>query len=226
MSNFIFILIFLITIIIQIITRYIYLKYKGYGIRSNYSGEDVSRFILKNSGHNDVIVSELQISTNYEQFDFKEQVIHLKRSVYNGKSMTSVAIAAQRTYLYLVEERSIIGRIKTFLLPFIDITIKLSWFSIIIGFLTRYISLVYLGISILILVFIYNLIMTYWEMLASKLALNYLKKEIIEDEEIKDIQTILVANILFHITNYSQPIFDLIYYTLKHLKKDKMKSTR
>lgn len=213
----IYVIILVLTMIIQIVSRYIYLKYKKINAKCNYSGGDISNFILRKYKHFDVSVDVLTYKTNYEQYDFEKQIIQLKQSVYYGTSITSLAMSAQRTYLYLIEEKNLLGKLKVLLTPFVYVTIGLSWFCIAIGLITSYYSLVYLGISMLVIVLIHNLITMFIEIQASRLALKFLTEEIVDDDEIKLIQIVLTNNIFFYVTNYSQTIFDIIYYASKNL---------
>lgn len=211
----IYIILFGITLIIQIISRFVYLRYKNISSKSNYTGEEISDFLLSKYKKYNIKVQPLTYTTNYEMFDFKNELLMHKESVFYGNSITSVTIAAQRTYLYLIEAKNPIGRIKEAISPTCHVMISLSWICIFLGLITNYDSMTYLGITMLLLILIYTIITIPLELEATRLALKYLKNEIIDEDEEKYVKNVLICNILFYATNYSQIVIDFFYYAFK-----------
>ncbi len=208
-----YLVIFIVTLIIQIFSRFTYVVNKKYISYANYTGADIGTFILKK--HNrEGILKPIKNSNNYEIYSYQRKSIYLKKSVYFEKSLTSVAIAAQRTYMYILTD-NMVGRVRMLIEPFIEMAVKLAWVLVVLALIVKNYSIAIVGIIILFGSFIYNLIYLPLQIIASIHAYRYLEKNIIEKEEVGVVKRVLLNNILFFVTNYSQPLFDAIYYLCK-----------
>lgn len=205
-----YLVIFIVTMIIQIYSRFTYVQYKNYVSYSNYTGADIGSFILKN--YNKIgTFKPIKNSNNYEVYSYSKKSIYLKKSVYYGKSLTSVAIAAQRTFMYMLSD-NMIGNIRMLLAPFVEVAVKLAWVLVALSLSIRDDSIGILGLIILFITFLYNLLYVPLQVVASVKSYQYLCDNVLEKEEHGIVKKVLIHNILFYVTNYSQPLFDLFYY--------------
>ncbi|MDD4706116.1 MAG: zinc metallopeptidase [Bacilli bacterium] len=169
-----FILILLIPLAAQFFVSSSYGKYKKQENSRRITGYDIARKMLDNNGLKDMYVV-ITDGTMSDHYDPKRKTVRLSDDVYNGTSIASLAIAAHETghalqdkdgYLYM--------KIRSFIFPIVSLGTKFSYIVLLIGFLFQMIDLIWLGILLVGLGFIFQVVTLPVEFNASSRA----KKEI------------------------------------------------
>ena len=156
------------------------------GIKSNYkkyskiknskglSGQEVARMILDDHGLEDVYVvaTDGYLSDHY---DPSRKTVRLSKSVYEGETVSSLAIAAHECgHAIQDKEGYLFFKIRSFIFPIVNIATSISYYIILLGFILQILDLVYLGIALTSLGLVFQIVTLPVEFDAS----NRAKKEI------------------------------------------------
>ena len=147
-----------------------YKKYKGINNKANLSGFEVARKILDANGLSDMdIVSTPGNLTDH--YDPSRKVVRLSQEVFDGTTVASTAIAAHECgHAIQDKEGYVMMRIRSAIVPIVNIGTKLSYAIILIGLLFEAIGLVYVGIALTSLGLLFQIITLPVEFDASKRA--------------------------------------------------------
>ena len=171
-----FILILLIPLAAQIFVSSSYGKYKKQENSKKLTGYDIARKMLDNNNLKDMYVV-ITDGTMSDHYDPKRKTVRLSNEVYNGTSIASLAIAAHETghalqdkdgYLYM--------RIRSYIFPVVSLATKFSYIILLIGFLFQMLDLIWIGILLVGLGFLFQVVTLPVEFNASARA----KKEIMK----------------------------------------------
>ncbi|MFA6752815.1 MAG: zinc metallopeptidase [Bacilli bacterium] len=171
-----FILILLIPLAAQIFVSSSYGKYKKQENSKKLTGYDIARKMLDNNNLKDMYVV-ITDGTMSDHYDPKRKTVRLSNEVYNGTSIASLAIAAHETghalqdkdgYLYM--------RIRSYIFPVVSLATKFSYIILLIGFLFQMLDLIWIGILLVGLGFLFQVVTLPVEFNASTRA----KKEIMK----------------------------------------------
>ena len=165
-----------ITALAQLFIKTNYSKYKDIVIDSRERGSDVARKILDKHGLNNVRVEEVrgQLSDHY---DPKDRVVRLSSEIYFGSSIASVAVAAHECG-HAIQDKVGYGpmKIRSKLVPIVNITTKVGYFVVIIGLIFGFLNLAAIGIILLCAMLLFQLVTLPVEFNASKRGKEELKK--------------------------------------------------
>lgn len=171
-----FILILLIPLAAQVFVSSSYGKYKKQENSKKITGYDIARKMLDNNNLKDMYVV-ITDGTMSDHYDPKRKTVRLSNEVYNGTSIASLAIAAHETghalqdkdgYLYM--------RIRSYIFPVVSLATKFSYIILLIGFLFQMLDLIWIGILLVGLGFLFQVVTLPVEFNASMRA----KKEIMK----------------------------------------------
>lgn len=164
------------------------------------SGAEVARKILDKNGLSNIYV----VATNgylTDHYDPKRKVIRLSKDVYEGSSVSSMAIAAHECghaiqdkdgYLFL--------RLRSLIFPVVNIATSISYYIILIGFIFEWLNLVYIGIGLTSLGLLFQIITLPVEFNASKRAEKELDTMHLADSEEKSgVKKVLVSAALTYV---------------------------
>lgn len=174
--------------------NYNYSKYKKIENRNSISGMEVARMILDANKLNDIYIVE----TNGEltdHYDPKRKVVRLSKDIYHGISIASLSVAAHECgHAIQHKENYFFMKIRTFLVPIVNLVSYLGYFGIIVGILSGITGYLLIGIITLSATILFQIITLPVEIDASFRAREQLKSlNIIVDEEENEVKKMLNA---------------------------------
>jgi len=158
----------------QLYIKSTYGKYSEIDNDSKISGFEVARKILDANGLNSIdIVSTSGTLTDH--YDPRRKVVRLSNDVFNGNSIASMAVAAHECGHAIQDKESYsLLKIRSLLVPVVNIGTSISYYIILIGFIFQVLNLVYVGIALTALGLLFQIITLPVEINASKRAGNQL----------------------------------------------------
>ena len=171
----IFLIIF-IPIIAQIKINGAYKKYSKVDNSMNITGKDVARMILDKNDLQNITIG--QIGGNLtDHYDPSKKNINLSQGIYSDKSVASVAVAAHEVG-HAIQDKENYGflRMRTALVPIVNITSGIASYFVFFGFLFEALNLFYIGIALLLVGLLFQLVTLPVEFDASRRGIIELKK--------------------------------------------------
>lgn len=210
----IFSLIVLIVIIIYSAVLSVIYYVRSYKSRkidaSNKSGKEIVSSILDKYNLKDINVEKIDDSDRYF---YTEDTIFLSKDIYEGKSIYDVAVSSYLVSSFIKNNDSkYLIRILSNLYSFLDYTILFSYAIVILGLSFEISNLVWIGVYLLIFVFISNLLLYIKERKLISDTVNMLRHEDIINTTIKEkttkmlfsIVSLSVASLVFKVTSFFQ----------------------
>ena len=177
---------------------------------SNKSGKEIVSSILDKYNLKDINVEKINSSDRYF---YTEDTIFLSKDIYEGKSIYDVAVSSYLVSSFIKSNDSkYLIRILSNLYSFLDYTILFSYAIVILGLSFEISNLVWIGVYLLIFVFISNLLLYIKERKLISDTVNMLRHEEIIDTTIKEkttkmlfsIVSLSVASLVFKVTSFFQ----------------------
>ena len=182
-----------ISLIAQIIVTSSYSKYKKVLNSKDLTGYEVARKILDKNGLQDIMILETKGNLS-DHYDPTRKVIKLSTDIYHGSSIASASVAAHECG-HAIQDK--VGykpmRIRSKIVPTVNICTKLGYISIVLGALFSY-QLIEIGIILLATILVFELITLPVEFNASIRAMNELDKlKLIENNDKRKAKSMLSA---------------------------------
>lgn len=177
---------------------------------SNKSGKEIVSSILDKYNLKDINVEKIDGSDRYF---YTEDTIFLSKDIYEGKSIYDVAVSSYLVSSFIKSNDSkYLIRILSNLYSFLDYTILFSYAIVILGLSFEISNLVWIGVYLLIFVFISNLLLYIKERKLISDTVNMLRHEEIIDTTLKEkttkmlfsIVSLSVASLVFKVTSFFQ----------------------
>lgn len=177
---------------------------------SNKSGKEIVSSILDKYNLKDINVEKIDGSDRYF---YTEDTIFLSKDIYEGKSIYDVAVSSYLVSSFIKNNDSkYLIRILSNLYSFLDYTILFSYAIVILGLSFEISNLVWIGVYLLIFVFISNLLLYIKERKLISDTVNMLRHEDIINTAIKEkttkmlfsIVSLSVASLVFKVTSFFQ----------------------
>lgn len=177
---------------------------------SNKSGKEIVSSILDKYNLKDINVEKIDSSDRYF---YTEDTIFLSKDIYEGKSIYDVAVSSYLVSSFIKSNDSkYLIRILSNLYSFLDYTILFSYAIVILGLSFEISNLVWIGVYLLIFVFISNLLLYIKERKLINDTVNMLRHEDIINTTIKEkttkmlfsIVSLSVASLVFKVTSFFQ----------------------
>ena len=164
------------------------------------SGAEVARKILDKNGLSNIYV----VATNgylTDHYDPKRKVIRLSKDVYEGSSVSSMAIAAHECgHAIQDKEGYLFLKLRSLIFPIVNIATSISYYIILIGFIFEMLDLVYIGIGLTSLGLLFQIITLPAEFNASKRAGKEIDAmHLANSEEKSGIKKVLVSAALTYV---------------------------
>ena len=174
-----------ISLIAQLIVTSSYNKYKKVLNNKDLTGYEVARRILDKNNLSDIMILETKGNLS-DHYDPTRKVIKLSTDIFHGSSIASIAVAAHECG-HAIQDK--VGykpmRIRSKIVPTVNICTKLGYLAIIIGCIFSY-QLVEIGILLLATMLVFQLVTLPVEFNASKRALQEIEKLNLVDTEEKN----------------------------------------
>lgn len=177
---------------------------------SNKSGKEIVSSILDKYNLKDINVEKIDGSDRYF---YTEDTIFLSKDIYEGKSIYDVAVSSYLVSSFIKNNDSkYLIRILSNLYSFLDYTILFSYAIVILGLSFEISNLVWIGVYLLIFVFISNLLLYIKERKLISDTVNILRHEDIINTTLKEkttkmlfsIVSLSVASLVFKVTSFFQ----------------------
>ena len=206
-----FILILIIPLISEIIVRSTYNKYKQIKNSQNLDGYDIAKKILDKNNLNNILIVEIRGELQ-DHYDPIRKVVRLSRNVYNDPSIASIAIAAHEIGHALQDkDKYIYNKIRSILLPIVNITSKIAYVFLLIGFFLEMLDFIKYSIILMIFSLIFQLITLPIEFNASKRAEIELKElNIFNDNEIEGTKKMLISAALTYVASLLSTLLNML----------------
>jgi Zn-dependent membrane protease YugP len=169
-------------------------KYSKYSSRNGYTGAQVARMLLNNSGLSDVPV-EIISGKLTDHYDPSKRVMRLSEKVFYGTSVASIGVAAHETGHAIQHKNSYIPlMLRNSIVPVANFGSNLSWILFLAGMFLGLKGLINIGIMLFSLVVIFQIITLPVEFNASSRALKILEHEsILYGDELSGARSVLSA---------------------------------
>ena len=204
----------IITLLSQILIKVTYSKYKQKQNQRRLTGFDVAREILDKNGLNNILVLE---TSGYlsDHYDPTKKVIKLSTDIYNGTTISSVAVAAHECGHAIQDKESYKPmRIRSKIVPTVNLFTKLGYLAIVIGALFSY-KLMLLGVFLLLSILLFQIITLPVEFNASSKALKQIDRlNLLSIEEQKGAKKVLSAAAFTYVASVLSTLMQLLRYFL------------
>lgn len=210
----------LITTISQILISISYSKYKKVLNNKDLTGFDVAKKILDSNGLSNIMILEVKGNLT-DHYDPGRKVIKLSTDIYHGSSIASAAVAAHECGHAIQDKTKYIPmRIRSHLVPFVNICTKIGYFAIMIGVIFSYL-LVELGIILLLAMLLFQLITLPVEFNASKRAMKELERlHLLDKEEKNYAKNMLIAAAFTYVASLLSTLLEILRYVLIFTDRD------
>ena len=189
---------------------------------SGLTGADAARRILRMSGITDVTVVPISGSLT-DHYDPGSKKLALSQDVYDKTSVAAIGVAAHECGHAIQDKTKYTPmRIRSALVPFVNICTRLGYLAILIGLIFNRAPLLEAGIILLLAMLVFQLITLPVEFNASKRALNELEKEKILDKEEKgNARNMLVAAAFTYVASVLSTLLQIFRLVLISSSSDR-----
>lgn len=211
----------IITIGAQIFISSTYSKYKKVNNNRGISGAEAARTILDNNGLSEVRVEPVSGYLS-DHYDPRTKVVRLSRDNYNGKTISSVAVASHECGHALQDKDNyLFMRIRSSLVPLVNFSSYAGYFAILIGCLLGFLDLIWLGIIFEVVILLFQLVTLPVEIDASSRALKKIEEyDLLTKEEKKSGRTVLTAAALTYVASVATAIIQILRLVLIYGNRD------
>jgi Zn-dependent membrane protease YugP len=192
-----------------------YAKYSKIESQYGYTGYEVARKILDNSGLYQVKVEETPGSLS-DHYDPRTRTVRLSTNNYYGKSLAGAAVAAHEVGHAVQHDRKYAFlSFRHLLFPVANFGSSLSWIFIMIGLFTQATGLFAIGIALLAVGVLFQIVTLPVEFNASTRAMAMLTNyNIITTEEVKPSKKVLQAAALTYVAATLVAVAELVRLVL------------
>lgn len=211
----------LISIYAQVKLKSTYSKYEKTKNSKGYNAAVAARTILDNNGLNDVRI--VKVAGNLtDHFDPKTKTVSLSETTYNSDSIAAIGVAAHEVgHAIQYKEEYTPMKIRGAIIPATNIGSTLSFPLLIFGIIFSIDFLIYFGIALFSLVFIFQLVTLPVEFNASHRALVALKEGLsMQDEEVSGAKKVLSAAAMTYVAAMLTALAQLLRLLLLSRRND------
>ena len=215
------ILAFIITMGAQVYINSSYNKYKQVKINNNITGSEAARRVLdKNDLHNIKVVEVSGTLTDH--YDPTNKVIRLSNDIYNGSSIAAISVACHECG-HAIQDKDgyLMLRIRHLLVPFVNFSSFAGYLAIAIGLLFSFLSLIWIGILLEIVILVFQLVTLPVEFNASSRGLRQIEElHLLEKDEMSGSRTVLRAAALTYVASVCATIIEILRLILIFGRRD------
>lgn len=202
---------FIITLMAQIYVSSSYSKYKMVKNKNRMTGFEVARKILDENGLQDIHIVEIKGNLT-DHYDPSRKVVRLSSDIFNGSSIASTSVAAHECGHAIQDKEDYkFMKMRSKLVPIVNLSSKLGYFAIFIGFIFGLLDLAIFGIVLLISILLFELITLPVEFDASNKAGKQINKlKLLEGKEKNQSKTMLNAAALTYVASVITTILQIL----------------
>ena len=211
MDILLYIIILIIPVIAQIRITSAYTKFKKVENTCKLSGFEVARKILDANGLEDIYVVETNGNLT-DHYDPSRKVIKLSKDIFHGESIAAVSVAAHECgHAIQDKDNYTFMRIRSFLVPIVNLISGFSWVVILIGLFTEMFNIFAIGIALISITLVFQLITLPVEFDASKRANEELVKlNLIGNGEITFVKQMLSAAAMTYVASVLTSVLEIV----------------
>jgi len=211
MNILLYILILIIPIIAQLRVTSAYNKYKRIENSNGLSGFEVARKILDANGLDDIYVVETNGNLT-DHYDPSRKVIKLSKDIFHGTTIAASSVAAHECGHAIQDKESYtFMRIRSFLVPIVNLVSTFSWIVIVIGLFTEMFNIFVFGIGLISLTLVFQLVTLPVEFDASKRAKEELVKlNLIGNSESDGVKNMLGAAAMTYVASVLTSVLEIV----------------
>jgi Zn-dependent membrane protease YugP len=205
---------FLLMLVAQYYVSSTYRKWSQVGNRSRLTGAEAAQRLIRAGGLSNVRVEGVQGNLT-DHYDPRTKVLRLSQGVYQTSSVASVAIAAHELGHAMQDQEGYFPlRIRSIMVPVVNIGSMLGWLFIILGIFLQLTGLAWLGVIIFAGGALFALATLPVELNASSRAKQLLVQTgiIVGQEEQSGVNKVLNAAALTYIAALLTSIMQLFYF--------------
>ena len=191
-----------------------YRKWGQVPTSSRLTGEQVTQKLILTGGLNDLNLREVPGNLT-DHYDPRKKLLSLSPAVYQGNSVSSVAIAAHELGHAMQDKDQYFPlQLRSMLVPAVNIGSTLGWILIMAGLLLNFINLAWLGVFAFSGGAIFALATLPVELNASARAKALLKNSgvILSHEEESGVNSVLNAAALTYVASLFTAVMQLLYW--------------
>ena len=149
-----------------------YSKYKKILNSKRVSGADAARKMLDANGMSDVRINMVK-GVLSDHYDPRTKTVNLSQDIYHGETVAAVSVACHECGHALQDKEGyVFMRIRASLVPLVNLSSKIGYFAILLGFLFSILDLIWIGIFAEIAILVFQLVTLPVEFDASRKALR------------------------------------------------------
>lgn len=153
-----------------------YAKYKKVKSNCNITGREVARKILDSNNLSNIKILQVKGELS-DYYDPTKKTVNLSSSIYNDTTIASISVAAHECGHALQDKDNYtFMRIRAKLVPIVNLSTYLGYFSIIVSLIAGITGYLYVGIAIIGITLLFQLVTLPVEFNAS----NRAKKELVK----------------------------------------------
>ena len=211
MNILLYTLILVIPIIAQLRVTNAYNKYKKCENSNGLSGFEVARKILDANGLEDIYVVETNGNLT-DHYDPSRKVIKLSKDIFHGTTIAASSVAAHECGHAIQDKDSYtFMRIRSFLVPVVNLVSTFSWLVIVIGLFTEMFNIFIFGIGLISITLVFQLITLPVEFDASKRAKEELVKlNLIGNNESDGVKNMLGAAAMTYVASVLTSVLEIL----------------
>ena len=204
------ILALIITTAAQIYVNSSYSKYRKIRNTKGLSGAEAARIVLDKNGLNNVRV-EMISGTLTDHYNPRTKTVNLSSNIYNGMTVAGVSVACHECGHALQDKDNyIFMRIRSGLVPIVNLSSKLGYFAILLGLIFSIADLIWLGIFAEIAILAFQLVTLPVEFNASKRALKEIEEiQVFDVNEMNGSKKMLRSAALTYVASVTSTIVEI-----------------
>ena len=199
-----------------------YSKYKKVLNTKRLSGADAARKMLDANGMNDVRINMVK-GVLSDHYDPRTKTVNLSQDIYRGETVAAVSVACHECGHALQDKEGyVFMRIRASLVPLVNLSSKIGYFAILLGFLFSILDLIWIGIFAEIAILVFQLVTLPVEFDASRKALREEEKMgLLTTSELKGSKTMLRAAALTYVASVTSTLLEILRLVLLAVARDR-----
>ena len=204
----------IITIISQLLIKITYSKYQKQENKKRLTGFDVARQILDKNGLKDILILETSGFLT-DHYDPTKKVVKLSTDIYHGTTISSASVAAHECGHAIQDKENYTPmRIRSKIVPTVNLFTKLGYLSIIIGAIFDY-RLMIIGVILLLSILLFQIITLPVEFNASIRALKQIESlNLLAESERTGAKKVLTAAAFTYVASVLTTLLQILRYVL------------
>jgi Zn-dependent membrane protease YugP len=205
---------FILMIVAQWYVNSAYRKWSQVAASSRLSGAEAAQRLIRNGGLYDVQIEGVGGNLT-DHYDPRQKILRLSQGVYQGRSVAALAIAAHELGHAVQDHVEYFPlRLRSALVPAVNIGSSLGWILIIIGMVIRWTDLAWLGVLVFSGGALFALATLPVELNASARAKQLLSESgiIMGEEERRGVNHVLNAAALTYVAGLVTAVLQLLYF--------------